>query len=93
MASFPPGTLDQATIEIVYSPLYVLSSGPTYKALKGQIGAESYLGILDAKDFDPQKRDQFDPDKIRGLGPFAVHDLAELGGVTSFLEGATRFLP
>jgi hypothetical protein len=91
--SFRPGLLDEATIEVLFSPLYLVSSGTTYQRLKDQIGPTSLLGILDARDFDPHRPGKLDPRAIHMLGPFAVRDMAELGGAEAFLRSPGGSLP
>jgi hypothetical protein len=83
--SFPPGLLDEVTIEVLFSPLYLVSSGTTYRGLRDRIGPTSLLGILDARDFDPHRPGKLDPRAVLMLGPFAVRDMAELGDAEAFL--------
>jgi hypothetical protein len=54
------------------------------------MGPTSLLGILDARDFDPQGPGKLDPRAVRMLGPFAVRDMAELGGAEAFLRSPGR---
>jgi hypothetical protein len=91
--SFPPGLLAEATIEILFSPLYLVGSGTTYQRLKDRMGPTSLLGILDARDFDPHRPGKLDPRAVRVLGPFAVRDMAELGGAEAFLRSPGRLPP
>ena len=34
--AFPPGLLDEATIEVIFSPLYFIGTGTSYRTLEGQ---------------------------------------------------------
>jgi hypothetical protein len=88
--SFPPGLLAEATIEVHFSPLYLVSAGSTYQRLRDRMGPTSLLGILDARDFDPERPGKLDPRAVRMLGPFAVRDMAELGGAEAFLRSPGR---
>ncbi len=90
--AFPPGLLDEATIEVIFSPLYFIGTGASYRTLKDRIGSASRLGILDAKDLHADKPGDLDLQRVRMLGPFAVGDMADLGGVEAFLRCATRLL-
>jgi hypothetical protein len=45
--------------------------------------------LLDTAGFDPQRPDDVEPLAIRLLGPFAVGDVAELGGSDDLLRAAT----
>jgi hypothetical protein len=91
--SFTPGLLDEATIEVLFSPLYLVSFGTIYLGLRDRIGPTSLLGILDARDFDPHRPGILDPRAVRMLGPFAVRDMAELGGAEAFLQNPGRLPP
>jgi hypothetical protein len=88
--AFPPDLLEGVTVEVVFSPLYLVAGGTSYQRLKYRIGTTSSLGLLDSGDFDPQQPGACDPGKIRPLGPFAVGDMADLGGVETFLQSAAR---
>jgi hypothetical protein len=89
--SFPASFLDGATIEVVFSPLYIVATSTIYRDLRDRIGSTSLVGILDARDFDPNNPAVFKLDRIRPLGPFAVGDIDELGGAAAFLEGVVKF--
>src|SRR5205807_1782877 len=66
--AFPPGRLDEATVEVVFTPLHLVMSGDTYLKLRDRIGPASCLGLLDTRDFDPDRPADLDPQAIRMLG-------------------------
>lgn len=90
--SFPPGLLDEATIEVIFSPLYFVGTGTSYRTLKSKIGLTSRLGILDARDFHADRPGELDLQRVRALGPFTAGDMADLGGVEAFLRCAVRLV-
>lgn len=87
----PAGRLDDATIEVIFCPLYVVATSSIYRDLRDRIGSTSLAGILDARDFDLNRPAAFKLDKIRQLGPLTVGDIDELGGAAAFLEGVVKF--
>jgi hypothetical protein len=89
-AAFAPGLLESVPVEVVYSPLYFLAAGTSYRDLKDRIGGSSLLGLVDARDFRPDRPEVLDPQRVLPLGPFPIRDISELGGVEAFLQRASR---
>jgi hypothetical protein len=87
---FPPNLLEGIAVEVIFSPLYFLATGTSYRDLKDRLGASSMLGLLDARDFRADRAEEFDPQRILPLGPFEVRDMAELGCAQAFLQRAGK---
>jgi hypothetical protein len=88
---FPPGVLDGVGIQVISAPLYFVGLGWSFHHLRNQLGTQSCLGLLDTAKFDPQRPGDVDPEAIRLLGPLAVGDVAELGGIDELLRAAAQF--
>ena len=88
--AFPADLLEGIAVEVVFSPLYFLATGTSYRDLRDRLAASSMLGLLDARDFRADRPGEFDPQRILPLGPFEVRDMAELGGAQAFLQRAGK---
>ena len=89
-AAFPAGLLEGVPVEVVYSPLYFVATGTSYRDLKDRIGGSSLLGLVAARDFRPDRPEVLDPQRVLPLGPFPVRDISELGGAEAFLQRASE---
>jgi hypothetical protein len=89
-AAFPAGLLEGVPVEVVYSPLYFVATGTSYRDLKDRIGGSSLLGLVAARDFRPDRPESLDPQRVLPLGPFPIRDISELGGAEAFLQRASR---
>lgn len=60
---------------VFFRPLYFIADGAgVYEQVKGRLGASSYLGLLDASQFDPARPGAVDAGAVTFLGPFALGD-------------------
>jgi hypothetical protein len=60
---------------VCFRPLYFLTEGAgVYEQVKGRLGASSYLGLLDAGQFDPADPGSVGAEGVIFLGPFALGD-------------------
>src|SRR5262249_18734979 len=60
---------------VFFRPLYFLAEGAgVCEQVKGRLGVCSYLGLLDAGQFDPADPGAVDEGAVSFLGPFALGD-------------------
>jgi len=60
---------------VFFRPVYFLAEGGgVYEQVKGRLGTSCYLGLLDARDFDPAEPGAVDAGAVVFLGPFALGD-------------------